>query len=68
MFFMRFPIDVVYMDNRDGVVKISENLQPWRLSFGGKGAKRVIELPTGTVRESGLAAGIRLKVASSGGD
>jgi uncharacterized protein len=60
MLFMRFPIDVVYLNKADEVVKIAEDLKPWRLSFGGKGAKRVIELPAGRATQTGLVPGVRL--------
>src|SRR5438876_6259023 len=54
MFFMRFPIDVVYLNKEDEVVRIATDLKPWRLSFGGKGAKRTIELPSGTLNRLGV--------------
>src|SRR3954454_12780159 len=42
--FMRFPIDVLYMDERDRVVKAT-SLKTYRMSFGGGRAKKVLELP-----------------------
>src|SRR5712691_5666781 len=65
MFFMRFPIDVVYLGKDDEVVKTSEILKPWRLSLGGKGAKRVIELPAGTLQNVAVSPGTRLRRAPS---
>src|SRR5207248_11101012 len=45
-FFMRFPVDAVFVD-RDGVVlKIVSHLRPWRAS-GTRGARSVVELATG---------------------
>src|ERR1700688_4668682 len=29
MFFMRFAIDIVFLDRRDRVIKINRNLKPW---------------------------------------
>lgn len=51
-FFMRFAIDVVYLDavttSRDyKVVSIRRNLRPWRMDFPVFGAKAVLELPSG---------------------
>lgn len=46
MFFMIFPIDVVYLDEGLRVLKVVANLRPWRLS-GCWRAKFVLELPAG---------------------
>ena len=32
MFFMRFPIDAVFLDRADRVVKVAANLRPWRIA------------------------------------
>lgn len=48
MMFMRFPIDAVFYDSDGTVTKVARNVRPWTgIAFGGKGAKGVIELPTG---------------------
>jgi uncharacterized membrane protein (UPF0127 family) len=60
MFFMRFPLDVVYIDKEHRVVKTATNLKPWRVSFGGKGAHAAIELPVGAIAASKTAAGDEL--------
>ena len=44
MFFMRFPIDVLYLDKDMKVLKIKHSLLPWRLSIC-PGARVTIELP-----------------------
>jgi len=44
MFFMRFPIDVLYLDKEMKVLKIKHSLLPWRMSFC-PGARITIELP-----------------------
>lgn len=41
--FMRYPIDVIYLDADNEVTKIVENMTPWRLSFA-KNARSVIEV------------------------
>ena len=48
-FFMKFPIDVVYLGDRNDVVKTCSRLEPGRLSFGGRGAKTVLELAPGAL-------------------
>jgi uncharacterized membrane protein (UPF0127 family) len=58
-FFMRFPIDVVFLD-RDGVVlKVVENLKPWR-SAGARRAHAAVELAAGEAARAGIADGDRL--------
>jgi len=60
--FVRFPIDVVYLDEDMRVLKIAHSLRPWRFSHGGRGARSVLELPEGTCRRRGLQEGDRLLV------
>lgn len=56
--FMRYPIDVVYLD-RDGLVtKCVRNLRPWRGSFGR--AVHTLELAAGAIDALGIAQGDRL--------
>lgn len=58
MFFMRFPIDVLYLDHDDRVVRIQEGIKPWRVGpLRTGGAKYVIELPAGTVARTRTRAG-----------
>ena len=55
--FMRFPIDVVYVDRSLRVVKVVGCLAPFRVSAAFAAAHAVIELPCGTVAESGTVVG-----------
>jgi uncharacterized membrane protein (UPF0127 family) len=58
-YFMRFPIDVVFLD-RDGVVLgVEPDVAPWRLA-GRRGAKAVVELAAGESARRGIAVGDRL--------
>ncbi|HEY3921739.1 MAG TPA: DUF192 domain-containing protein [Gaiellaceae bacterium] len=57
MFFMRFPIDVLFCDRNLAVVGIERKLKPWRMA-GRRGAKIVVELPVGGA--DGLEPGDRL--------
>ena len=45
--FMRFAIDVVYLDRDDIVVKVVRGMKPNRFSWGTLKAKTVIELASG---------------------
>ena len=60
MFFMRFAIDVVFLDREHRVVRVHEAVQPWRMARGGKGAHSVLELPSGTAAFFNLRVGDRL--------
>jgi uncharacterized protein len=45
--FMRFSIDVLYLDRDDVVVGIDRDLRPWRFGRFYKGAKYVVEMTAG---------------------
>ncbi len=51
-FFMRFPIDVVFLDRGLNVRRVVENLKPWRLSPWVFSAHSVLELPGGFLQGS----------------
>ncbi len=57
--FMRFPIDVVFLDDDGRVVSIRRNLRPWRFARCG-GATEVIELAAGECDRVGLEEGSTL--------
>ena len=59
--FMRFPIDVVFLDGRLGVLRIAEEVKPWR-AVGHRGAQAVLELPAGASRKHGIREGDILTV------
>lgn len=65
-FFMAFPIDVLFLDANDRVVRLAESLAPWRLALPVRGARRVLELPVGTVAHTGTACGDGLWFSSGG--
>ncbi|MGE6487438.1 DUF192 domain-containing protein [Paenisporosarcina sp. NPDC076898] len=62
MFFMRFPIDVVFLDSSNKVVKGVSDLKPWRIVPPVSGAHSALELPTGTIREREICVGDWIKV------
>jgi uncharacterized membrane protein (UPF0127 family) len=67
MWFMRFPIDAVFLDGELTVLKVVEHLKPWRMS-AKRGAKAVLELPAGAVEWRGLQVGDRLTLAGASRD
>jgi uncharacterized membrane protein (UPF0127 family) len=58
--FMRFSIDVVYVDKSQRVVKAVRRLRPFRMSAVLRGGHAVIELPPGTIERTGTAPGDQL--------
>jgi uncharacterized protein len=56
MFFMRFPIDVAFLDRSKTVVKVVHDLRPWRMA-GARKAVAALELPAGTAARCGLRVG-----------
>jgi len=61
-FFMRFPIDAVFLDRTLRVLQISDELHPWRAA-SRRGAHAVLELPAGHSARRGLAVGDSLQIA-----
>lgn len=61
-FWMRFPIDVLYVNREDQVVRADEAMRPWRVGPLRPGSRYVIELPPGTIRASGTQPGDRLRL------
>ena len=60
-FFMKFAIDVVYLDRNKKVRKIRHRMVPWRLS-ACLTAHSILELPAGVVAASGTEAGDQLEI------
>lgn len=56
-FFMRFPIDVLFLDADGKVLHAIPRMLPWRTSRIVRGGKVVVELPSGTMEETGTAIG-----------
>jgi len=59
--FMRFSIDVVYLDRDHNVVKLVPNLKPFRVS-AVRGGRSVIELPVGAIEASKTEVGDQVTI------
>jgi uncharacterized protein len=57
--FMRFPIDAVFLDRENRVVKVAAELAPWRAA-ACRGSRTVLELPAGEAARQGLRPGVSL--------
>ncbi len=64
-FFMKFPIDLVYIDKKQKVRKVRHAVPAWRLS-ACFAAHSVLELPAGTVARTGTQAGDQLTIEKLG--
>lgn len=62
-FGMRFPIDVIVLDNKNYVIAVRTNLVPNRLTPLYLRAVAVIELPAGTLEATTTAVGNQLEIA-----
>lgn len=60
-FFMRFPIDVLFLTRDLTVARVMENLKPWRLSPWVLSAHSVLELKGGALKGS-VRPGDRLEM------
>lgn len=45
--FVRFAMDVLFLDRGGAVLEVRRNLRPWRLAFGPRNSYSVIELLAG---------------------
>lgn len=68
MFFMRYPLDVLYVDRDDRVVRAQSAIRQWRIGpLRSRGAKYVIELPVGTIARSHCEIGDKLHIVERAG-
>ena len=63
-FFMRMPIDVVFVSTEGEVIDIKHSLKPWRLLFPITRAAHTLEMRAQLAQELGIARGDRLDLDS----
>jgi uncharacterized membrane protein (UPF0127 family) len=66
-FFMKFAIDLVYLDRARKVRKVRHRMEPWRVS-ACLSAHSILELPAGSVAASGTQAGDQIQIDTLAGD
>lgn len=72
MLFMRFPIDCAFLSPEDGdgvrtVVAVRHRLPPWwGVVWYLRGATGVVELPAGTLAQSGTVVGDQVTLTAAG--
>ncbi|HKD68516.1 MAG TPA: DUF192 domain-containing protein [Candidatus Binataceae bacterium] len=61
-FFMRFAIDLVFLDRAGRIVRIIAGVRPWRLTAPVFGACCVLELEAGAARRTSSAVGDEVRL------
>ena len=62
--FMRFPIDVVFVDRAGRVRKVIEHLRAWRIAASPR-AFAAIEMAAGSAAAAGIRPGTRLAISAA---
>ena len=57
MFFVFFPIDVLFLDKQKKVVEIKESFMPFSIYISKNKASYVIELPKGSIKKTKTKVG-----------
>jgi uncharacterized membrane protein (UPF0127 family) len=65
MFFMRFAIDVVFLDKSLRVTKVVHAIKPWRVALGG-GGHSALELLPGAALAAGVEVGDLIEFETTG--
>ena len=61
--FMRFAIDVVFLDRENRVVKVVPEMKPFRMAVTWPGAHSALELPAGAAAQARVERGDQLVIA-----
>lgn len=62
-FFMRFPIDVLFLDKENKILKAVPSLEPFKLTRVYFSAARTVELSCGTIKSFSIKEGDSLLIA-----
>jgi len=66
-FFMRFPIDVLFIDTNNHVCHLYRSLRPWRTSTIVRASRFVIELPAGSIEQTGTELHDEVRIVPAAG-
>ncbi len=61
-FGMRFPLDIVYLDQQKVVVYLQQDVKPWRMAPVRRHAASVLELPRTTIEATGTSLGDEIEI------
>lgn len=62
MFFVRFPIDLIYLNLSFRIIELKAGLKPWRTYKPKATASYLVELPAGTIRRAGVRVGHKISL------
>jgi uncharacterized protein len=65
---MRYPIDVLYLDKDNRVIRIADNVRPWRMTPVIVESATVIELPAHTAWNTGTKVGDGIEIKLTQGE
>jgi hypothetical protein len=57
MFFMKMPIDAVFLDGKGCVIAVNKSMKPWTISRIYKRGRSVMEMPSGSADRIGIKCG-----------
>jgi uncharacterized protein len=58
---MRFPIDVIFLDEQWTILRVATSVRPWRFLRAPRGTRFVLELAAGAARVAALDNGVMLQ-------
>ncbi len=64
MFFMKFSIDAIFVNKKDVVVGLVQNIKPWQLSPMFFNASYVIELAPGAIEKTRTENGDKITITA----
>jgi uncharacterized membrane protein (UPF0127 family) len=59
-FFLKFSIDVIFLDSNFFVIEVCRRLKPWCMYRPKKAARYIVELPAGTIFRERVKVGHKL--------
>ncbi len=63
-FFMRYSLDIVFINSKNEIIKIIRDLKPWRMTWIYLNACKTLELPAGKLPQD-VSIGDRLEVINA---
>ncbi len=58
--FMRFPLEVIFLDAENRVVRRIRHVRPWSFAWGGRNAVSAVEMEAGWLAPDAVTTGDRL--------
>ena len=61
--FMMFPIDIIFVDDKNCITELFESLKPWKVLISkNKESSHIIEMAAGTIKRLNLTIGSQLEL------